>query len=155
MADLWTGWVGGRRLPNDQSQPGVRLVVRHPYDGTPVAEVAWATADQVEQAVAAADTGRAAVGGASAYVRAEALAHVSARLAERAEEVARLVTAESGKPITWSRVEVARAVSTFRWGAEEARRFGGEVQRHRRDEPREGRCIGGAGEDFHDQNPRA
>ena len=37
--------------------------------------------------------------------------------------------AESGKPMLWARAEVARAVSTFRWGAEEARRFGGEVQR--------------------------
>ncbi len=139
MADLWTGWVGGRRLPDDRSQPDDRLVVRHPYDGAPVAEVVWATAAQVEQAVSAAHAGRAAVGGAPAYVRAEALAHVSARLAERAEEVARLVTAESGKPITWSRVEVARAVSTFRWGAEEARRFGGEVQRLDTDPGAEGR----------------
>jgi len=40
-----------------------------------------------------------------------------------------LVTAESGKPLVWARTEVARAVSTFRWGAEEARRWSGELQR--------------------------
>ena len=40
MADVWTGWVGGVRLP---ATTGDRLVVRHPYDGTPVAEVAWAS----------------------------------------------------------------------------------------------------------------
>jgi acyl-CoA reductase-like NAD-dependent aldehyde dehydrogenase len=62
-------------------------------------------------------------------VRAEALSHVSSRLVERADEVARLITAESGKPLMWSRVEVARAAATFRWAAEEARRWSGELQR--------------------------
>ena len=51
------------------------------------------------------------------------------RLAERADEVARLITAENGKPLKWARAEVGRAVSTFRWAAEEARRFSGELQR--------------------------
>ena len=61
--------------------------------------------------------------------RAGALDHVSRRLAERADEVAALITAESGKPLKWARLEVARAVSTFRWGAEEARRWSGTLQR--------------------------
>jgi acyl-CoA reductase-like NAD-dependent aldehyde dehydrogenase len=65
-----------------------------------------------------------------AHVRAAALDHVSRRLAERAEEIARLITAENGKPVKWSRGEVGRAVSVFRFAAEEARRFnGGEAQR--------------------------
>src|SRR6202000_3381656 len=33
------------------------------------------------------------------------------------------------KPLKWSRVEVNRAVSTFRWAAEEARRFSPKMQR--------------------------
>ena len=106
-----------------------RLAVRSPYDRTLVAEVDWATPAQVEEAVAAAWAGRTAVAAAPAHARAAALDHVSARLAERADEVARLITSESGKPLVWSRTEVARAVSTFRWGAEEARRFSGELQR--------------------------
>ncbi|HEX4698622.1 MAG TPA: aldehyde dehydrogenase family protein [Actinomycetes bacterium] len=126
MVDVWTGWVGGERLP---AGAGQRLLVRSPYDGGQVAEVGWTAPEQVEAAVAAAHAGRREVGAAAAHVRAAALAHVSARLDERSEEIARLVVAESGKPMVWARAEVARAVSTFRWGAEEARRFGGEVQR--------------------------
>jgi acyl-CoA reductase-like NAD-dependent aldehyde dehydrogenase len=106
-----------------------RLAVRSPYDRSLVAEVDWATPEQVEAVVAAAAGSRAAVAAAPAHLRAAALDHVSARLAERADEVARLITSESGKPLVWSRTEVARAVSTFRWGAEEARRFSGELQR--------------------------
>ena len=106
-----------------------RLAVHSPYDRSLVAEVDWATPARVEEAVAAAWDHRAAVAATPAHVRAAALDHVSRRLAERADEVARLVTAESGKPLVWARTEVARAVSTFRWGAEEARRWSGELQR--------------------------
>ena len=111
-------FVAGR--PAEGTEP---LPVRHPYDGREVGRTSHATPDQVEAAVAAAAAVADRAAALPAYVRAEALAHVSRRLAERAEEVARLITAESGKPIRWARIEVTRAVSVFRWAAEEARRF--------------------------------
>jgi acyl-CoA reductase-like NAD-dependent aldehyde dehydrogenase len=64
-----------------------------------------------------------------AYRRSDALDQVSRSLAERREEFARLITAESGKPLKWALIEVNRAVSTFRWAAEEARRFSPTMQR--------------------------
>lgn len=103
--------------------------VVHPYDGREVGRTTNATADQVERAVqAAADVARE-FAGLPAAARAAALDHVSKRIAERAEAYAQLITAENGKPLMWSRAEVGRAVSTFRWAAEEARRFSGELQR--------------------------
>src|SRR5437016_3563205 len=81
------------------------------------------------ESVAAADAVRHEAAGLPAHVRAEALTHVSARIAARADEYAALITAENGKPLKWSRGEVSRAVSTFRWAAEEARRFSGELMR--------------------------
>ncbi|MEH1014172.1 aldehyde dehydrogenase family protein [Micromonospora sp. CPCC 206060] len=105
------------------------LTVHHPYDGHPVGRTSHATPDQVEAAVAAAAGVAAEAAALPAHARAAALDHVSRRLAERAEEIARLITAENGKPVKWARAEVSRAVSTFRWAAEEARRFSGELQR--------------------------
>ncbi|MFC4020457.1 aldehyde dehydrogenase family protein [Micromonospora sp. GCM10011542] len=105
------------------------LTVHHPYDGRPVGRTTLATADQVDAAVAAAAGVAAQAAALPAHVRAAALDHVSRRIAERAEEVAALITAENGKPLKWARAEVGRAVSTFRWAAEEARRFSGELQR--------------------------
>ena len=67
--------------------------------------------------------------GCRSRTRADALTHVSRRIAERVEEVARLITAENGKPIKWARAEAARASATFRWAAEEVRREGGELMR--------------------------
>ena len=105
------------------------LEVRSPQSGRLVAEVPWASVAEVEAVVATAAAASAEVAAVPAHVRAAALDHVSGQLAARAEEVAALITAESGKPLKWAEVEVARGVSTFRWAAEETRRWSGEVQR--------------------------
>lgn len=117
-------WVAGRPATGTEV-----LEVRSPYDGALAGRTTTATAEDVEAAVAAADRVRAETAATPAHVRAAALDHVSRRLAERGEEVAALITAESGKPLKWARIEAARAVSTFRWGAEEARRWSGTLQR--------------------------
>jgi acyl-CoA reductase-like NAD-dependent aldehyde dehydrogenase len=103
--------------------------VVHPYDGSEVASVAVPGPEQIERAVASAVAVAAEFRGTPAHVRAAALDHVSRGLAAQAEEIAELITAENGKPLKWAVIEVNRAVSTFRFAAEEARRFGGEIQR--------------------------
>jgi len=105
------------------------LEVTSPWDGRVVGVVSVPTDAQVEQAVADLDAVRLEAQATPAHVRASALDHISKRIAERAEEYAQVITAENGKPLVWARAEVSRAVSTFRWAAEEARRFSGEVQR--------------------------
>ncbi|MEV8637854.1 aldehyde dehydrogenase family protein [Streptosporangium sp. NPDC051023] len=122
--DVRPFWLAGRPATGD-----AELTVTNSHDGRVVGVCSVPTADQVEEAVAAA----VAVGKQAAalpiHVRAEALAHVSRRLAERAEEIARLIMEENGKPIFWARGEVNRAISTFRFAAEETRRLGGEAMR--------------------------
>jgi acyl-CoA reductase-like NAD-dependent aldehyde dehydrogenase len=66
---------------------------------------------------------------------------VSRGLAERAEELAEVITAENGKPFKWAETEVKRAISVFRIAAEEARRFTGEIQRLDTDSGGEGRLA--------------
>lgn len=129
-------WVAGRRETGSRTLP-----VAHPYDGRPVAEVDVPGPEHVEEAVAAAATAARELAAAPAHVRAGALTAVSDGLAGRRQEVARLITAESGKPLRWARAEVDRAVSTFRWAAEEARRWSGEVQRLDTDAAGEGRMA--------------
>jgi len=117
-------WLAGKQATGAET-----LEVTSPWDGA-VVGVAWLpTAGQVEEAVAAADAVRRDAQALPAHARAAALDHVSARIRERADEIARLITAENGKPLKWARAEVSRAASTFRWAAEEARRWSGELQR--------------------------
>lgn len=62
-----------------------------------------------------------------AYLKAELLERISNKVKERKEELAYLMTLETGKPIKYARVELDRAVFTYKSGAEEARRLDGEV----------------------------
>ncbi|MGW5051602.1 aldehyde dehydrogenase family protein [Actinokineospora sp. NPDC004072] len=127
-------WVAGS--PVTGVEP---LTVRGPRACAPAGTTSWATAAHVEHAVAAAWAARRLR--TPARVRAEALAHVSRALVERADEAAALITAESGKPAAWARAEITRAAATFRWGAEEARRYSGSVQRLDTDPGSDGRVA--------------
>ena len=103
--------------------------VKSPYDGKLVASVASPGKRDVEDAVAAAAKAFEETRKLPIHSRAGALDHISARLQERADEVAEVIAREGGKPLKWARVEAARAVSTFRWASEECRRWGGELMR--------------------------
>ena len=63
------------------------------------------------------------------WARAEALDHISKRLAETIEENAKLIAAEGGKPLKWATVEATRAASTFRWASEVIRHGDDELMR--------------------------
>ena len=117
-------WLAGRPATGSDS-----FSVTNKYTGEVIAEVSIPTDAQVEEAVAAAHAAVSTAGSLPASARAAALDHVARRLGERSDEIAALITAENGKPIKWAKAEVGRAVSVFRWAAEEARRFGGELQR--------------------------
>lgn len=117
-------WVAGSPTVSDRT-----VDIFHPADGSFVARHYVPDPMQVDAAVAAASDVRHQFSRTSAALRAEVLLHVSQRLTERFEEVANVIVQECGKPLMWARVEVTRALNTFRWAAEEARRFGGEVQR--------------------------
>ncbi|MFF8608084.1 aldehyde dehydrogenase family protein [Streptomyces sp. NPDC015346] len=125
MSDTHAFWLAGREATGEAT-----FDVTSPWDGRLVGKVSVPTEAQVEEAVAAAHAVVDEFAATPAHVRAAALDHVSKRLAERTEEIAQLISAENGKPIKWARGEVGRAVSVFRFAAEEARRFnGGEAQR--------------------------
>ncbi|MDT0321075.1 aldehyde dehydrogenase family protein [Streptomyces millisiae] len=118
-------WLAGRPATGDDT-----LEVTSPWDGRTVGTASVPTPEQTEEAVAAAAAVADEFAATPAYVRAAALDHVVRRLGERAEEIARLISAENGKPMKWARIEVARCTSVFRWAADEARRFnGGTAQR--------------------------
>jgi aldehyde dehydrogenase (NAD+) len=124
VPDVRPLWVAGR------PEAGAAAAdVRHPYDGGLVGRCPVPSSDQVERAVAAAWAVRDELARTPAYVRADALDHVVRRLTERREEVADLIVAENGKPVRWALGEVDRSRSTFRWAAEEARRWSGDLQR--------------------------
>ncbi|MFI7342201.1 aldehyde dehydrogenase family protein [Streptomyces sp. NPDC050085] len=137
MTDTHAFWLAGRQATGD-----VTFDVHNSYDGRLVGTVAVPTEAQVEEAIAAAHAVVDEFAATPAHVRAKALNHVADRLTERTEEIAQLISAENGKPIKWARGEVGRAVSVFRFAAEEARRWNsGDAQRLDTDQGGTGRLA--------------
>ncbi len=106
-------------------ETGDWLDVRSPYDGSVVGRVAKGGAGETRRAVAAA--ARAMANPLPAHERAAILDRTARLVEERAEEIARTISSEAGKPLKAARVEVARATSTFTMAGVEARKLAGEV----------------------------
>mgnify|MGYP005832058197 CR=1 FL=1 len=103
------------------------LTIRSPYSREPVAEVCRAGAGDVEEAVAGAVRAFEQTRRLASFERSRLLAEAARRLSAAAEELARTISLEAGKPLRLSRVEAQRTVEIVQLAAEEARRIGGEV----------------------------
>ena len=114
-------------IGNQWRYTATTATIRNPYNGKPVADVCLAGKAEADEAVARAVEASAAMRNLPAHVRAGALLKIAGRLDARQDEIARMMTAESGKPIADARREVGRAVQTFTIASEEAKRIGGDV----------------------------
>lgn len=101
-------------------------VVRAPFDGRELAQVAVASEAEVELALERAFAARASLRDWPRHARAVVLQRTADALRRRAEELARQLALEAGKPLTFARAELARAAVTFEVAAGEARSFGGD-----------------------------
>ena len=103
------------------------ISVHNPFTGRLLAEVSSASSADADAATQSTVDAAAAMGALPSHARYHALQQIAGGLYDRREEFARLMTAESGKPITDAKREVSRAVQTFTIAAEEAKRIPGEV----------------------------
>jgi succinate-semialdehyde dehydrogenase/glutarate-semialdehyde dehydrogenase len=110
-------WIGGGR----------RFAVMNPATGAAIAEVADLGAGEVQGAIDAAAAALPGWAARTADERGEVLRRWAGLMLEHQEALARLLTAEQGKPLAEARGEVAFGASFLTWFAEEARRAYGEV----------------------------
>jgi len=104
-----------------------RFAVIDPATGAPLAKVAALGAREAEAAIAAADRAWPAWRTKSAKDRAAILLKWFHLLNQHADDLARIMTAEQGKPLAEAKGEVAYGASFLEWFAEEARRVYGET----------------------------
>jgi len=102
------------------------LAVSDPYNGDVLGRLALATPEQVELTLKSAYAAFEVTRKMAAHQRAELLLRVRERIWRDQEELAQLIRAEAGKPITFARGEVKRGMETLLLSAEEARRLYGE-----------------------------
>lgn len=121
MTDVTPMRIGADLVTTEES-----VAVCSPYDGREVGRVPVGTEAHLDAAVAIAVVRRDGEP-LPAWRRAEILDRAAVRLAERHEEFAQRIAAEAAKPIRTARVEVTRAVDTFRFSATAARTLTGET----------------------------
>jgi acyl-CoA reductase-like NAD-dependent aldehyde dehydrogenase len=107
-------------------EDGTPLEVRNPATDELVATTFQAGPAELERATAAAVAAFAETRRLASYERRDALVHVAECISRDADELAALLSRESGKPIRDASAEVARGALTFRTAGEEALRMNGD-----------------------------
>lgn len=114
-------------VSGEPQTPNAGFEVFDKFNGSRVAMVAEARRADVDRAIGAAVGAERAVREMPTFRRRMVLEHIVRRMTERAEDFARVLVAEAGKPIKLARGEVERAIDTFRMAAEECGRVQGET----------------------------
>ncbi len=109
------------------SSTGGATEVLSPATEKPLGQAPVAALADTEQAIECAAAGLVLWRAKGACERADALHLIADEMARRAEEGAKMVCLETGKPIAQARREWVLAVEQFRWYAEEARRIYGRI----------------------------
>jgi acyl-CoA reductase-like NAD-dependent aldehyde dehydrogenase len=99
----------------------------NPYDDSVVDYVAEYDEAQVRAAIGRAVAVAPEMAALPAYERGAILNRAAQLIEAQPDDLARLMAQESGKPLRYARGEAARAVETFAFAADEARRLHGET----------------------------
>ncbi len=116
------GLVDGRWLAG-----GGRFDVIDPATGHKLVDVADLGVAETQAAIDAADAAWPAWRGKTAKERGAILSKWAALMHQHADDLARIMTAEQGKPLAEAKGEVAYGASFIEWFAEEGRRVYGET----------------------------
>jgi succinate-semialdehyde dehydrogenase/glutarate-semialdehyde dehydrogenase len=103
------------------------IAVSDPATGQTIGQIAHASREDLDLALAAADKGFKLWRETSAFERSKIMRRAADLLRERKDMIAWLMTREQGKPLAQSTAETLGAADTIDWFAEEARRTYGQV----------------------------
>ncbi|MGD0339327.1 MAG: aldehyde dehydrogenase family protein [Bacteroidota bacterium] len=118
----WKFFIDGEWRSSSRHRPVV-----NPYTRETIGTVAQASAKDILDAFTAAHRAFENTKKLQGYERSAILMEIANALRNRKEELARLITDESGKPIRFSRAEIDRSIFTFIIASEEAKRIYGET----------------------------
>lgn len=117
-------YVDGRWL---EAASGETVAVTNPATGATVAEIARCGQPETAAAIAAADRAWPLWQARTAKERAATLRRLFELMMEHQEDLAQIMTAEQGKPLSESRGEIAYGANFLEWFAEEAKRTYGDT----------------------------
>lgn len=106
---------------------GTALSVESPVTGSVVGTIPDADREDVEAALASVAAAAGAWAATPARERAAILTRAALLMRERIEDIARIMSTETGKPLIESRAETMASADQFEWYAEEAKRLYGQI----------------------------
>lgn len=114
--NVWRPAISGRTMP-----------VHSPVTEEQIGEVPAGSTADADAVLASAARGFAAWRAVSAWDRGKVLRRAADLIRERVEDIARVMSTETGKPLAEARGETNAAADQFEWYAEEARRVYGQT----------------------------
>jgi succinate-semialdehyde dehydrogenase/glutarate-semialdehyde dehydrogenase len=115
-------YIGGK-----WTEAATRTPIHNPANGDLIAEVADVGVAGARAAIDAAEAARGDWAGRTARERSAILLKWSQLLLDNADDLARILTAEMGKPLAEAKGEIAYGASFIEWFGQEARRVYGDV----------------------------
>jgi len=116
--------IGGEWV---QAASGAVITVTNPATGEVIGRVPSLSRAEVKTAIEAAYGAQKAWRALTGKARAAVLRHLFELMMENQEDLARILTAEQGKPLAESRGEIAYAAGFIEWFGEEAKRVYGDT----------------------------
>jgi succinate-semialdehyde dehydrogenase/glutarate-semialdehyde dehydrogenase len=117
-------YIGGKWC---EAGDGQTHAVINPATEETIAHVAYGGRADARRAVEAAAKAMPAWMKLTAYDRARVLKKTADLMRQRADDIARTLTMEQGKPVAEAKAEVLHSADTFEWFAEEGKRAYGQV----------------------------
>ena len=117
-------FINGEWVDN---KSGETIKVKNPATMEIIGSVPVAGSDEINEAVECADAAFKSWKTRSPEARADILAKASVIVRERADDIARMMTMEQGKPFNEARGEVTKGADILLFYAEEAKRLHGEL----------------------------
>ncbi len=120
-------FLAGTWQTGETAHPSRIQEVRNPHTGALFATISVAGPAELEQAIQSAVAAFETTRALPSHRRAAVLRTIADTIGAQAEELARTIAQEAGKPIKQARIEVQRSIFTFAQAAEEATRIPGET----------------------------
>ncbi|RDV04552.1 NAD-dependent succinate-semialdehyde dehydrogenase [Undibacter mobilis] len=124
MHDRLAFFIDGAWSQGDGQRSGPVL---NPATGEEIGRVPFASLDDIDRALAAAERGFEVWKKVLPQERAKVIRKIATLLREQTDTIAAIMTAEQGKPIGEARIEVGATAELFEWLAEESRRIYGRL----------------------------
>jgi acyl-CoA reductase-like NAD-dependent aldehyde dehydrogenase len=104
-----------------------KIEVHNPFDGSVIDTVPWATAEDIDAALAGAVEGAKIMRSMPGYERYKILRKAGQIMESRLDDLGRTISTEEGKILAEGVFEASRSTETIIVSSEEAKRLGGEV----------------------------